>query len=391
MDKKVEILLNSAKNVDSVDVDTYDKVELANKQSNILEYNVRNVASATEIFDIERQHNQVYRIYGKIEYMSLFNGLKTDYKWLRDFFNPQVVGSRDIFNTFDFYLVRPHPTDAWGPIYNTTLRKRQFQVVATPNEFELFPVGFANNVYGEQGYAFSFNIDFDISTYFDYLGFPITELFLYAQYNIGNHIPAETLERTTWSTGSGNPNTPTFTTKTLNIGDDVETSTGSNIYDLVDYSKQLYYQAQYAPQTFYVNTPYLIGTTPSSLRWKYNPFIPFRLQYLSEEVYRANTGNTVYEQVQSIPPYAADLGDGNFVWRNILDQGFIDPLTGVGVDYPFVNKRRYLFSSLVLDIVPDLTHTQTRDAFAETWFSDDAESLDITPANDLDDIGKPCQ
>ena len=40
MDKKVEILLNSAKNVDSVDVDTYDKVELANKQSNILEYNV---------------------------------------------------------------------------------------------------------------------------------------------------------------------------------------------------------------------------------------------------------------------------------------------------------------------------------------------------------------
>ena len=386
MDKKVEILLNSHKNVDSVDVDTYDKVELANKQSNILEYDVRNVASATEVFDAERQATQIYRIYGKIEYMSLLNGLKNNYSEFEDFFNPQEEYSKNLKNSFKFYLVKAGTGYTNITQSNHTKFKRYFEVIATPSEFELFDAGFANNVYGEQGYSFDFTVDIDISNYFDNFGFPATELFLYVEYI---KAATETIRKSRWSTTTGNELTPTtFSTKPLNIGDVVETSTGVNIEDLIEYSEPNYYQVQDSQQIFYIRTPYDGG--PERLQWKYNPFIPLRLQYLSNEVYRANTGNTVYEQVQSIPSFATDLGNGNFVWRNILDQGFIDPLTGIGVNYPFVNKRRYLYSNIVFSVVPDMNDTETRVAFEEVWYSPDAESIDITPLTDLDDIGKPC-
>ena len=82
----MEILLNSYKNVASVNVDSYDKVELFNKPTEITEYDIRNVLSASDVFEAEREANQIYRIYGKIEYMSLLNGLKLNYNQFQDFF-----------------------------------------------------------------------------------------------------------------------------------------------------------------------------------------------------------------------------------------------------------------------------------------------------------------
>ena len=533
MDKKVEILLNSMQNIDSVDVVTYEKVPLENKRSNILEYQVRNVLSATETFQAERQANADYRIYGRIEYMSLLNGLKITaggvFNEFEDFFNPQDTGnSKSILNSFQFYLVRP-ADDGYGDIINSdTEYVKYFQVMATPNEFELYPAGYSNNVYGEQTYAFSFNVDFDVTNLRDNFGFPLTELFLYAQYIPRTIAPPETIYRTRWTT-SGVQSVTSFTPKSFNIDDFIETSTGVNIGELIDYVDTQYYQEVQVPQTFYIRTPYSDGS-PKYLQWKYNPFISFRLQYLSDEVYQAKlseitpstttlkvfynpnptvelnvrkylpqvitetqnpiinwsgTTNSFYSWNQDtgvltftgpgtytirfetqinitegtnkyiaqtviqektglswedipetdttyqttnesrititgrtyglgdqlritvqlilnpaltsitteIPYYAIIIEDsGNFVWRNISEQGYVDPLTGVGVDYPFINKKRYLFSTIALDVVPDLTETTyTLPAFQEVWFSDDAETLDITPTNDLDDIGKPCQ
>ena len=108
MDKQEKILLHTYQNIKSVNADLYNKIELTNKLTEINEYNIRNVINSTEIFDIERNSNEIYRIYGRFEYMSLFNGLKNNYLYLKDFFNPQVSGnSKNIFNSFDFYLVRP--------------------------------------------------------------------------------------------------------------------------------------------------------------------------------------------------------------------------------------------------------------------------------------------
>jgi len=417
MDKNIEILLNSQKNIASVNVDTYDKIELSNTVSEIMEYDVNEALNSTEVFDAEREANPIYRIYGRIEYLSLLNGIKTGYptgyKYIEDFFNPQYTGnSKNIFNSFKFYLVKP--ATGYTQIFNgstgTTHYIRYFEVIATPNDFELYLAGFANNVYGEQTYAFSFKKDFDVSQYFDNFGFPITELFLYAQYVLDKNGSNfwETMKYTKQWTSGGIVDRDIFSPPiSLNIGDHIKTATGAKIGDLIDYQKSEFIQTQVSGQTIYIETPYLYKWVivhnppplpdifvyfPRTLIWKFNPLIPLRLRYLANELNSANTGSTSYDVVSSIPSYATKIdNDGNYVWREIVPQGYTEPLTGLGVDYPFLNKRRYLFATIILSVMPDLTDNQTLLEFQQIWYSRNAVNKDITPQGDLNNIEKPCQ
>lgn len=387
----MEILLNSLKNVHSVNVDNYEKVELTRKVAAINEYDIRNILSATEIFDAEREANPNYRIYGKIEYMSLLNGLRNNYTKFSDFFAPQLSNSKNVLNSFNFYLVRPATSGYTHIVSGGSITYiRYFQVVATPNDFEIFPAGFSNNVYGEQAYAFNFNRDFDVTPYVDYFKFPLTELFLYAQY-IPTTNPVEILSGTTWST-AGTAIPFSFAPATLNIGDYVKSGfVGVKIGDLIEYSLEDFLQLPKTPQTFKIITPYISGRTSQRLVWKYNPFIPLQLRYFGNELNQVNTGSTSYDQTTAIPYYARPIGNGNFVWRDILPQGYTDPTTNLGVDYPFVNKKRYLFQNIILDITPDLNDQQTYKAFEEVWYSRYSTKLAVMPISDINNIGKPCQ
>lgn len=379
MDNKVDILLNSVKNINSVNVDSFDKVKLSSKFTLNTEYEINNIMSATEIFDAEREENAIYRIYGRIEYMSLLNGLKLQYKDFQDFFIPQLTNNRNILNSFDFYLVRPK---GYIKVNSSSSVQyvREFEILARPNDFDIFPAGFSNNVYGEQTYAFNFKIDIDVSNYLDDFGFPATELFLYVMYKPANNYYSkiETIQRTNWNISTGNEEIIDFSFNNVVYG------------DLIEYSKTDFLINELTPQTYYINTYY--GSGSNRLRWKYNPFIPFRLRYFSEDVYTANTGNTSYEITSNIPAYATKLdNNGNYVWRNILNQGYIDPLTGIGVDYPFVNKRRYLFSNIILTIIPDLNDTETQTALDSIWYDRNSTIMNITPIGDINNIGAPCQ
>ena len=144
------------------------------------------------------------------------------------------------------------------------------------------------------------------------------------------------------------------------------------------------------PQTYYINTPYNAGV----LQWKYNPFISFPLRYFYDNLSTANSGSTSYAQQISIPYYATLLtggtvGIGNYVWREIIPQGLTDPLTGLGVDYPFVNKKRYLFSPVILDVSPNLSDPFTLNVFTQIQFGAPT-LLNKQPNSPLNNIGKPC-
>ncbi|MDA3780645.1 MAG: hypothetical protein PF487_10570 [Bacteroidales bacterium] len=529
MDNKLKILLGSQKNIKSINVDNHNIIELVNNESKITEFTVNDVVNATEVFDTERENNSIYRIYGRIEYMSLLNGLKTDYELLEDFFNPQKTGStKTILNSFDFYLLKTGT--GYTKISNSdTNYLRYFEVMATPNEFELYPAGFSNNIYGEQTYAFSFNIDFDVSNLYDNFGFPMTELFLYAQYRKPN---AEDMSNTKWST-TGNISKNSFVPRplgTIAIGDTLTGNNSANISDLIEYVKEEYTQEQIGTQKYYIRTPYDAGT----LEWSYNPFIPFRLRYLDSVLSTAklsnivesgtslninninDSGNTINltksskqnlseiektitnwdsqtntyynwspstgilkfnnagtynikfetqiylsedtdmyvaeiylekltggenikitgttrrflinntiegviinddfnvddglrirtrlipnpneRKLEIIPDYATIIEDsGKYVWRDIVKQGYTEPITDLGVDYPFFNGKRYLFSPIVFSVVPNLSndsfdkHANTINIFSNISYSDDAITIDKTPITELDKIGKPCQ
>ena len=365
--------------------------ELNNKPEQILEYDLENALSATEIFDAEREAFEIYRIYGRLEYLSLLNGLKLNYKTLGDFFLQQTTNSKNIFNSFKFYLVRPASsgyTQLSGGS-STILYARKFEVIATPDNFQIYNAGYTNNVYGDQVYTFNFNEDFDVTPYADQFNFPLTELFLYAQYipKTNGFGEQETMSGTTWDI-SGNTSKISITPTPLNIGDKV-------YGDLIEYSKLDFLQIpstqQPSEQIYYISTPYHdSANTLNYLQWRYNPFISFQLRYFYSVLNNANSGSTSYAQQSTIPYYATPIGNGNFVWRDILPQGLLDPSTDLGVDYPFVNRKRYLFSPIILDISPNLYDPYTFQVFTQIKYGPPT-IMNTNPISNINNIGKPCQ
>ena len=394
MDEKLQIQLGSAKNVNSVTVDTYDTTSLENKKGLLLEYDIRNVLNVTQIYETERQENEVYRIYGRFNWFSLLNNLNGDYKYLRDFFSGASTSDtrKTVFNSLTFYLMRP--ATGYTKITNKEDEYiRKFEVVAVGDNFEIYNAGFDVSIYGEQNYAYNFNVDFDVSGYLAEFNFPLTQFYLYVEYNpsTNGHGISERMTSRKWRTSDGGRFTTTFNPTPLNIGDEINA-------DKIEYDALNYLQTQLDSAEYYIYTDYEETDDDGNptgnheeLRWKYDPFIPLRLRFFSEEVRRANTGTTAYDQSVSIPPYATALDDeGNVVWRDIIKQGYFDPLTGNGVDYPFVNKRRYLFSDIILSMSPDTNHGNTGEVFSEILFGD-PDLLNYSPTGDLDNIGKPCQ
>lgn len=390
MDEKLQIQLGEFKNINSVNVDNYSKLLLENKVSNLTEYDIRNILNVTEIFNAERQASQIYRIYGGFEYISILNNMVTNYINLKDFFiNPIPYTSpldRKDISFFDIYLVKPY-TEYTKILSSSTKYKRKFEVIATTNDFELFNAGYSNNLYGDKKYIFQFNKDFDVSTYFDGFGMPVTELYLFLVYRrtTNGNGDDEKMFKTFFNTGTGHEGKTTYNYISYNLGDVIDG-------DLISYSKNSFQQFEESSFKFYIQTPYTpYGTSDVKyLQWKYNAFIPLKLRYFSNELKRANTGSTSYEQAQSIPFWATNTEGDNFVWREILEQGYIDPITGDGVDYPFVNGKRYLFTNVVFDVIPDLDHQPTEDVFTQIKFGDPS-TLNYSPSGDIDDIGKPCQ
>ena len=378
----MDIQLNSLKNIKSTNVDNINKIPILTKASLLTDYDAKSIINVTEVFDAEREANEVYRIHGRIEYMSILNGLMSDYHEAIDFFLP-TSRDRNLKNSFSFYLLRPLELTK---IVGGDNYIRTFEVIATPSNFELLDAGYSNNVYGEQVYSFCFNEDFDVSQYFDSLGFPVTELFLYVMptryFNL--HDEPEQL----FSYGWNNTNTPT---KVIVSEFFHGLTVGNHIYgDVISYDKKNFIQTVVSGQTYFLLTT-ITGHNgvPDELWWKFNPFIPLRLRYFSSDLQYGNTDSTSYDIVQSIPNYATQLDGNNYVWRNILPQGYYDPITDLGIDCPFINKKRYSFTPIIFDVIPDLSDAFTLEIFNDIKY-DDPNILNENPKNNLNEIGKPC-
>jgi hypothetical protein len=382
-----KILLNSEKNIDSVNIDSYTKIQLENEFKEIVEFDIRKVISQTEVFEEEREKNEIYRIYGKINYLSLLNGLKLDYATVFNFFDKKKYPNecKNIFNSFKVYLVKPSKeTKERVEIENKELNNfgRYFEVIATGFDIEIYNAGFSKNIFGEQEYGFNFEIDFDISNEKDGFNFPITDFFLYFEY-IPDKTKNEKLYRSVWD-DDGKYNKHVEYTP-------IELFHGSLILgDVIYYEKNIYKQTIIADQKYIILTPVGGG---NSLEWEYNPFIPIKLRYLSPNISKKNIKTTSYDQLISIPEHANNIdNNGNVVWREILEQGYFDPITGVGVDYPFINNKRYLYTNIILDIVPNLSHQYTKDIFNNIYFNDaENETIKTTPKKQPENIGQTCR
>ena len=400
MDVQDKIQLGEKRYIDAVNQDTTIKIPLESNGVLNIEYDIQNTLDITQIFDVERQASKKYRIHGEFEYLSILNGLPVEYTLLNHFFAliPLSADTKNIYSDLKIYLVKPS-TDFTELIADERYIKN-YEVIADLDNVDIFNSAYARNIYSEQQHTYVVDIDIDITDQYDGLDFPITELSLYVVYQPqenGDGDP-ETMERKTYD-ANGDTIIENFTPSatTINVGDIIQG-------DVINYEKLEYLQTDYIyngePQLMehYIYTPYksFIGVgkfaTPTSgiLKWKYKPFTPITLRYLDVNITRGNTGSTSYEVANSIPPFATKIDDdGNYVWRNILDNGFFDPLENIGVNFPFINQRHYVFSNIIFKMQPDLDHLNTDVVFDEILFAQNT-LINAEPDSSLDNIGEIC-
>jgi len=382
-----QIQLSQFKNVDATNVDTYTKLSLDSTKEGIIEYDVKTVIDVTDVYEDERQFVDTYRVYGEIEYLSPLNKMITGYTEVEDFFTifPASATTKNILTDFKFYLLAP--TTAYTALVTGSTGGtfiKNYEVISELSDFQIYQAGYSLNVYGELQYAWNFNKDFDVKDRYDGLNFPLTDLYLYAQYQpqVNGSGDTETMSGKTYDSTGGTVITG-VSAITLTTGDTV-------IGDVIGWDKQNFTQTSLNEQEYYISTPYYSGATPYSLVWKYYPLIPINIRVFEDDLQYANASGTSYEDVISIPSYATQLdNEGNYIWRNLQDKGFFDPLTGAGVSYPFVNKRHYVFNNIVLAVQPDLTDSNTATVFNEIVFADDT-FISKQPNSNLNNIGKPC-
>lgn len=382
-----KILLNKFRNVNAVNEDLSMKMSLLNDREQIIEYDITNVLNVTQVYEIERQDVDTYRFYGKIEYLSPINNMITTYDNVKDFFTifSSSATTKSILSDFKFYLLAP--TTAYTELISGTTGGtyiKNYEVLSEINKFEIYRAGYSLNLFDETQYIWDFNMDFNIKNRYDGLNFPLTELYLYAQYQpqINGSGETETMSGKTYDL-SGNTIIGAISATTLTTGNTV-------VGDVIKWDKFQFSQETINSQEYYITTYCNSGGTNIGIVWKYSPIIPITIRNFEDNIERVNISGTSYENIILIPPYATKIdNEGNYLWRNLQDKGFIDPLTGEGTSYPFVNQRHYVFKNIVLAVKPDLNNLITRQVFNEILFIDDT-FISARPNSNLNQIGKPC-
>lgn len=378
MSDTIQIQLGSSKNVNAINVDQSINMGLNASPKELLSYNESSVIDVSNLFDAERQESEVYRVYGRIDFMSIINGLKKQYKVISDFFTPPRLGdelsgaTKNLLTSFDIYLCYP---STGNTVVSTETIIRDYVVVSKLENVEVFKAGFSRNLFFNYVYSFDFNIDFNVEGYLDSFGKPIDKFYLFFNYrpSVNGNFVAETVKRKVF--GSSPISLPY---QTYNIGDVI---TG----DFVNYVNTNFQEELIEEMEYYVTFPYDIN----SLQFKYQPFIPIKVRDFNDEIVSANiSGGT--ESDLTIPYYAIKIdNDGNVIWKDILVNGYIDPISGNGVDYPFINKRHYIFNTIVLPLKPDLTHGNTNTVFTEIKFGGN-NTLYNKPSSSLNSLGDKC-
>jgi len=380
MNEPIQIQLGSSRSVNSINVDEYVNIGLQSNEVTILPYSQTSVINVAEIFDNERQASLNYRIYGDVDFLSVVNGLLKTYTKVSDFFTRPLIGSeqlgltRNLLNCFDIYLCKLSTghTSGASSLYNT-----RYEILTNLSDIELYNSGYGKNIFNDQKYSFNFNIDVDVTDMWDSFGKPIMNLYLF--FNFKPVIEkGETVSKKFFIPSA--PDQP-ITYQVYSKGDVVDG-------DLVFYEKSNFEEVLIERQEYFVTFP-CTDVGINVLQFKYYPFVPVKLRDFSDVIVSANISGTSINDTE-IPSYAVKIdNDGNYIWKNILENGYIDPISNLGVNHPFVNNTHYVFTNVILDLVPDLDNSFTQTAFTNIKFGPNT-LLNSKPITSLNNLGTKC-
>jgi len=238
------------------------------------------------------------------------------------------------------------------------------------DDYEIYKLAFSENIYVDPITQFIFNEDIDVSDLVDNLNRPLSELFLTIiktdsnniftnitsgieapdiseiRNSISNpyfkNIPVIQLIHTVTSTTSV---TASYTPLESNV------SIGDNVFygDVVEFNKTTLNETILATIAHRFNTlnRETIGNTtaqgPRPEGYFYTAHHQMKIRDFSVYIEQGDK-NTV-----DMPDYALDLGDGRYIWRDLLDIGTTDININT-LNYPFVNGYHYLYQNYCFDV-----------------------------------------
>lgn len=372
---KEKYILSTDRFANAPGVDYYKTIELKNKTKFLLnDENINNV-NLSDLFNLERENSFNYRIIGSINYLSLVNNLNNNYSEIEDFFVKYNGGTnpKNIFNSFKIYLLKK--SDSYISL-GSDLYKERYDVITEINDVTLYNCGFSKNIFNDNIFLFNFNIDINVKDIRDYFNKPITELYLYFDYQLD--VNKNEILFTKDFNNTSNENKNLTITKTSNTDYTIDDLIIANLIRKRDNE---FDETIINEQEFKIR--YRLNNN-RSLQFKYNPFIKIKLRDYNDVVYFGNkNGNT--KNFINIPDYAKIVGnplDGNLIWKELLPHGFIDPITNLGVNFPFVNGYHYVFTNNILSVRPDLNDPNTAIIFNKqkiNGFNNDLFILNQTP------------
>lgn len=250
--------------------------------------------------------------------------------------------------------------------YHRKLKKIKMRMTAEMevDDYEIYPLAFSQNIFNDKISQFIINEDIDVGGLVDNLGRPLSELFItFIKTNNNGFTDVESGIDIPFIDGVSNfkniPDIRRISHDVLNTHIPLESSvdiTDSLIFgDIVEYNSYELLETVLADVNHRFNTinretisfvtdPITNQTTNLGIRnegYIYSPHNRIQIRAFSSYIEQGDLS------VVNIPSYAQDLGDGRFLWRDLLDIGFND-VTDKLIDYPFLNGSHYIHRNIMM-------------------------------------------
>lgn len=259
--------------------------------------------------------------------------------------DPSVLTTSPIINGRMKKLVSGMESEYYVRVFKKLMQK--------DGDYEMYQLAFSNNVYNDPNYQFIINEDIDIDGLEDNLGRPLSELYLTMIKTNSNGMfhsiqSGFDLEFLPGNLGSGGTVSNVRQihygpTSQVPLENAITISSSNEFYgDIVEYNKFTLRETVLSDVMHRFNTynreMNYVGSIVQGPRregYIYNPHHKIKIREFS--VYEEQGDSST----DGIPSYAEDLGDGRFLWRDLLDVGIYDG-EGDLLDYPFTNGAHYL-------------------------------------------------
>jgi hypothetical protein len=237
--------------------------------------------------------------------------------------------------------------------------KTRFGNTIEPDDYEIYKLAFSENIYSDDIAQFIFNEDIDVANLVDNLNRPLSELFLTVIKTDSNNIftnvssGIETPDITELNNYTSQPyfkDIPVIQLIHTNKLSYTPLETNITINNLDFYGDVVEYNVATLTETVLANVSHRFNTinrekaySPRLEGYMYNAHYQLKIRDFSTYIEQGDASTS------NLPEYAVNLGDGRFIWRDLLDIGRTD----INIDtlnYPFTNGCHYLYDNFLIEV-----------------------------------------